>query len=232
MASFDERTSQSDALIQLLVENYWSRPTIRDEYGFIHEPHGYETHHSPEVLRVLQKRYDDTTAKTVRFPPDFLLVCPARTDKPVVFLEYKVTTTPRYSEGEAQWDVGQFEADPWEHYIELAERGNRVAILNYCSFHSRPILCDYPNEDWVTRSRTGVIQTTKGSGTDYVNVDLCEMRDFPRFMKDEFGVPKKVTEKRVRSILKHARGNSHLQTRHDVYSPYYGGVRETGWNWS
>ena len=228
-SGFQTRREQADRLIKLFETEYWSQPNIADARGFIHEPHGYETHQSPQVREFLRTRRDDATAKSIRFRSDFLLLAQTGGGRGVTMLEYKSTTTPRYTAGPAQWDQGQIEADPWEYYAQLRRSGNRLALLNYCSYHSRPLLCDFPSEEWVVGGRQRVAHTVRGSRTDYVNIDLLKIRIFEEFMKDEFGVPCEVSEPLVHRILVKARLDALLQTRHDRRSQDQD--KTTGWNW-
>ena len=226
---FERRRQQADRLIELFETEYWGQPSIAETRGFIHESHGYETHQSPQVREFLRTRHDDATAKSIRFRPDFLLLVMKGGGNGVTMLEYKSTTTPRYTAGPAQWDQGQIEADPWEYYGQLIRSGNRLALLNYCSYHSRPLLCDFPSEEWVMGGRQRVGHTVRGSRTDYVNIDLLKIRTFEEFMDEEFGVAREVSSPLVHRILKKARLDPLLQTQHDSRSP--NADKTTGWNW-
>jgi hypothetical protein len=163
----------------------------------------------------------------VRFFPDAVL---AMVRRRAVLLEYKITRTPRYSLREAQWSNGQIEASAWDAYLRLASAGIDVAIVICCPYHPRPLLCDFPAAELLTRGPTRVVSSA-GSGTPYVNVDLRKMRTLPKFLADVFGVP----ESETMALLSDAgfwqqmRTNSKLGIVHSASSPYR--ARRTGFNW-
>ena len=226
-----ERVAQAESLVQIIMDNYWTAEQIAAGFGFRHEPNGYE-HIVPEEERLtLRYRYDEE-ALNIRFRPDALVLQGGEPEGTYILVEYKATTTPRYTFREAQWDRGQIEADPWESYLRRVRDGQRLAILNYCSFHPRPLLCDYPTARWQDGGRRRVGQTTTGSRTDFYNTKLRLMRTFDQFMLDEFEVPLEVSLPLIRNALDAALATPLLQTRHDRKSPFFGSqVHRTGFNW-
>ena len=199
--------NQANALIEIVQDSYWSHATI-EGYGFLWDGYGHETHRTHGMRLTSNARQEG------------------------ILLYYKTTTTPRYRAGDKQWNIGQVEADQWERYMRLIGEGNKMALLIYCSYHSRPLLCDYPIQNWVVADRRRVMSTTRGSGTDYCNIDLTKLRTFGRFMADEFGVPEAVSNPLIGSVLEQAKGNPLLQTTHHERSDMHGREdRRTGFNW-
>ena len=229
--AFQRRRDQSVALTDILDEAYWASPSIREWQGFRHTPYGYETHLPEEVLeRLIQTR--DPMAQDIRFQPDYLVTQVTGEGAEFLKLEYKTTTTPRYSEGNQQWNIGQVEADPWEYYLRIMEQGQRMALFIYCAFHPRPLLCDFPAADWICSPRRHVRSTLTGSQTDYYNLDLTRPRTFDQFMADEFGVPTEVSAPLLRVVLDAVKAEARLRTRHDPNSPLFENPDYgTGFNW-
>jgi hypothetical protein len=237
MSRFTHRTAASQALISALQEAFWARREIARR-GIHHVAYGYEVVLPPEIQRAMRTIYSPT-ALHVRFTPDFLLVVPGggvrgsteRSD-PVLLLEYKVTATPRYSAGAAQWSLGQIEADAWESYLRLTEAGLQVAIVIYCPFHPRPLLCGRVEESWITRGRT-IVRASTGSGTPYVNVDLEQIATFEEFALEALGIPSEVSAELLSApFYRRLRAEPLLQTQHDAASPHHGDSSYgTGFNW-
>lgn len=231
---FKTRSNQSQKLLDLLREHYWGNINIKRHNRIHHVEYGYETHLEEEAQEALKRIYT-TTAKHVRFAPDCVIIQRAsRKEEPVVLLEYKVTTTPRYTLADDQWNSGQIEADAWDNYLNLNRAGVRCAILMYVSYHERPLLCGYPNDEWLTQGRRRVeTQTITGSGTDYCNVDLRKICTFSEFMYREFQVPKETSEPLVVKVLDFAKKEELLRTKHHGNS-IYRNRREykTGFNWN
>lgn len=228
---FKARSNQSQKLLGLLQEHYWESINIKRRNRIHHVDYGYETHIDQQAQDALKRIYT-TTAKHVRFAPDCVIIQrTSQKEEPVVLLEYKVTTTPRYKLMDNQWDSGQIEADAWENYLNLNKAGLRCAVLIYVSYHERPLLCGYPDNEWITQGRTRVeTQTTTGSGTDYCNVNLRKIPTFSEFMYSEFGVSTETSEPLVAKVLDIAKTENLLRTRHHRDSAYRGG-HETGFNW-
>jgi hypothetical protein len=227
--SFADRIGKSNRLIELLKEHYWDDPQISQGQKMFHEPYGYETHISPAVQSVLKQIYT-TTSKHIRFTPDYIVGrSGVQLQKPVLMLEYKVTTTPRYTLRDRQWDSGQIEADAWDNYMNLINAGVDVALVIYCPYHSRPLLCEFPNDQWLTQSRSAVASTHTGSRTDYCNIALPKLRTFVEFMEQEFMVPAAISHTLVKPMLDKARIDPALQISHASTSPYLD--RKSGFNW-
>ena len=225
------RVAQAESLVQIILDNYWAAEQIATGFGFRHEPNGYE-HVVPEDERLeLRYRYDEE-ALNIRFRPDALVLQDRQEDDAYILIEYKATTTPRYTFRNWQWDRGQIEAGPWKSYLQRIKDGQRLAILNYCSFHPRPLLCDYPTTQWQVGDRLRVGRTSTGSRTDYYNTNLRYMRTFDQFMFDEFGVPLDISLPLIHNALDAILAKGLLQTRHDRGSPYFGSRKHrTGFNW-
>ena len=216
-----ERVDQAEGLVNAVRNHYWLAEPIAGRHGFHHEAHGYE-HDTPEEERArLRYRYDDV-AFDIRFRPDAQIfqISEFQSYKNLL-IEYKSTTTPRYTFKHDQWDRGQIEADPWEHYLALMRKGTRVAILNYCSYHSRPLLCDFPTENWQVGGRQRVGSTRTGSRTNYYNINIRSMRSFDQFMLDEFGVPQETSLPLIRDALAVIRQIPLLRTRHHDNSTHH-----------
>ena len=226
------RVAQAESFVNIMLQHYWTSETVAQGHGFQHEPHGYE-HDVPAHERdQLRYRYDQA-AFDIRFRPDALVIQQSAGQETYILIEYKTTTTPRYSFRAEQWNRGQIEADPWEYYLRRIAEGERLAILNYCSFHSRPLLCDYPTRQWQVGQRQQVGSTVTGSRTDYYNTNLQMMRPFEQFMEEEFGVLEAVSMPIIRQALEAILGDPRLQTQHDRNSEYHGSASHgTGFNWA
>ena len=226
-----ERAAQGESLVRILLDCYWKTPGIATVFGFQHEPNGYE-HVVPEEDRLaLRHRYDEE-ALNIRFRPDALVFQGDGDVRSYILVEYKATTTPRYTFRGLQWDRGQIEADPWENYLKRVDHGQSLAILNYCSFHPRPLLCDYPTTEWQVGGRRTVGRTSTGSRTDFYNTDLRLLRTFDEFMFEEFEVPQDVSLPLIRDALGLILDTPLLQTRHDKGSPFFrSALHRTGFNW-
>ena len=227
----EDRVAQADSFVNIMLAHFWTAEPVAQGHGFIHEPHGYEHHVPPHQRDQLRYQYDQE-AFDIRFRPDALVIQGGFGEENHVLVEYKATTTPKYIFRNNQWNCGQIEADPWEYYLRRIQAGERLAILNYCSFHSRPLLCDYPTARWQIDGRQRVRQTVRGSRTDYYNTRLQMMRPFERFMEEEFGVPQAVSMPLIRQALAAILAEPLLQTTHDPNSPHFGsGRHRTGFNW-
>lgn len=164
MSKFNQRTQTSNELINLLSNHYWNTDIIKETNQIVHFEYGYETHIDQKVQEELRLR-QSKTAKHIRFAPDFLLFKSDKKNSDFL-LEYKVTKTPRYSYRDKQWNYGQVEADALDNYLNLISAGICVAIAIYCPYHSRPLLCGFPKENWIygKRQRT---YSSSGSGTEH-----------------------------------------------------------------
>jgi hypothetical protein len=223
--SFEDRIEVANALVNALNRYYWER--LPQQYGVLHVAYGYETH-VPRHVQDRLKRIYTTTARHIRFTPDYFIVA----GNTVLLFEYKVMKTPRYSERERQWNIGQMEADAWENYMNLLRADIDIAILIYCPYHPRPLLCGCPDENWLVRARTHV-QATRGSGTPYVNVDLSCIDEFDVFSTETLGIPLNLTRHLLdHSFFNELMNNPLLQTSHHPRSPYVNNADyATGFNW-
>jgi hypothetical protein len=106
--------------------------------------------------------------------------------------------------------------------------GVDVAMLIYCPYHSRPLLCDFPNNKWVNR-RDRPSFTVTGSGIQFVNFDIRHFRTFIKFINDRFHIPNKDTQPLIDVFLSNAKNNKDLQITHDNKSYYKD--KQTGFNW-
>jgi hypothetical protein len=225
---FYERTLVAKTLIEELTKAYWVTEEISKKYSIFHIPYGYETH-IPKIAQDVLKNVHTKTSRFIRFTPDFI-VFQKNNDK-VFLLEYKVTRTPRYSLKDKQWNSGQIEAVAWNNYIALLSIGVDLAIVIYCPYHSRPLLCDVVNPAWITKNQT-IPKKSSGSGTPYVNIDLTKLQTFETFMETYFKVPVSVSKHLLSvNFFEQLRNNPLLATKHDKRSPYNNSNYTTGFNW-
>jgi hypothetical protein len=225
MSSFNARTETSSELIELLDKHFWS--LIRND--IVHYEYGYETHIDTQVQSSLRLR-QSTTAKHVRFAPDFIVYRKNMLETDYLF-EYKVTKTPRYSFNDQQWFYGQIEADAFDNYMNLINAGVNVAITIYCPYHERPLLCDIPSINWIygVRQRTS---TSQGSGTDFYNIDLRKLKTFEEFVSNTMGVSINTINSLLNKNFYSELRNTHsLKTTHYYRSSYNSSDFQTGFNW-
>ena len=229
MSNFNQRTKTSAELINLLSYHYWDTKLIKCQYQITHFEYGYETHINQDVQNKLRLRQSET-AKHIRFAPDFLLFREDNKDSDFL-LEYKVTKTPRFTFGDQQWNYGQIEADALENYLNLMSMGVNIAIIIYCPYHSRPLLCGIPDKDWIygIRNRT---RYSSGSGTDFYNIDLNRIIDFSTFMEKFLDIPIHITDSLLnKSFFNKVKNNKLLLTTHSNRSNYNNSKYKTGFNW-
>lgn len=226
---FQKRITIAREFIKALSDAYWNTEEIKKR-GILHIPYGYEQTISFEAVEILKTIYTKTSMH-IRFTPDFILL--QKGNEKVFLYEYKVMRTPRFSLKDLQWDVGQIEANAWENYINLINAGINVAIIIYCPYHSRPLLCNVVNPKWITGERTKV-KKSMGSGTDYVNIDLLKITPFEFFMEKYFNVSITTTYQLLffAGFFKQLKNNKNLTTKHSEKSPYYkNNAYQTGFNW-
>ena len=189
---FGDRTKQSDTLIQIVKEHLWDHPSISDR--FLHVAFGQETHLPGEAMALLRGLRHNVTAYFIRFAPDFFVIDKSDPGK-IYLLEYKCTQTPLYSTGRIRnigaelnkpsldWPyIGQWELEPYNNYMRLTSLGVKVAVLNYCAYHRRHILCDFVDAIPDVYREEVRLGTLAGSGTPYVNFDLESMRSLQDFL--------------------------------------------------
>lgn len=223
---FAHRTEVSTRIIHELNDNYWLTDIIKNKYLIHHIPYGYETHIDENTRKVLISK-SSKTAKHIRFTPDFLLF--QNNNSMDFLLEYKVTKTPRYSFGKAQWNYGQIEADAWDNYMNLMNANINVAIIIYCPYHNRPLLCDIPSQNWIFQGRQST-SMSRGSGTDFVNIDLTQLSTFDDFMEKIFNIPTNITKSLLNaSFFNRLKDTNILQIDHHP-SSYLKNIK-AGFNW-
>ena len=122
---------------------------------------------------------------------------------------------PRYSEGNKQWDVVPIESASWDECERLVERGSRVALLIFCPYHARPLTCELVGPEIRYRGRQRPISTTRGAGTDFMNVDLSRFRSLTEFLVEELAIPRNLSQPLQRNLLAEARERPLLQVEHD-----------------
>lgn len=200
--SFEQRTGDAQRMVEVAKEDLWSVPAVRNR--LIHVAYGAENIVPTEASSLLRYVRTPTTLH-IRFAPDFFVADrddPART----YLLEYKCTRSPLRYQGRINEirrttgnpaigtaDIGQWEASAYDNYRALAKLGIRVAVLNYCAYHPRPLLCEFV--DRVAAIHRNVPRPTdrKGSGTPFVNIDLNHLRSFETFLAEEHGLELAVT---------------------------------------
>lgn len=220
--SFNERAKKSSVLAELLEKHIWKQCEV---FGIRLATIGYENF-IPSDVRDLLINLNTPTSLFVRFLPDYVLV----NRENVILVDYKVTTTPRYTLEDKQWGYGQVEARAYENYLKLKEMGINVAILNYCSYHKRPFLMDYVDMSFIEGSPRSVKNTNRGSGTLYYNIKLYEMRDLVSFLEQELFIPSDSIRDALEKLKDEIKLCPILLTEHHPKSKYK--HLETGWNWS
>lgn len=224
MSEFVERSGITNLFIHRMNEYYWNTDYIKS-CKIINENYGYETHVSKEIMSRLRFRRSET-AKFIRYIPDSILC----DDNNEFLLEYKVTNTPRYTFKNDQWNRGQIEADAFENYLNLLKIDVQAAVVIYCPYHSHPLLCGIPKEDWIVGNRQHSNQSS-GSGTPFYNVDLSKVSGFDAFMEQYFGIPAVESKVLVHRLLERMKADEILQTHHNRNSIYNTEQYNTGFNW-
>ncbi len=219
MDSFEERVKTARSFISLLTKFFWEDPEVKKD--LLHVNLGYETFIPDEVRELLRTLNSDQTARFIRFLPDYLVV---RRDGSLVFmLEYKVSKTPRYSEGEDQWHIAQMESAPFENYLTLTEKlGLRIAICLFVPYCEKPIYMDRVQRYKENLIRSSVRpRSSLGSGTPYVNVDTRGLSLLTYFLKEELGVEGSIIKRCFsKDFWRELEENEHLRVRHHPNSPY------------
>lgn len=194
---FGGRTQDAQTLISIVTENLWENALVKRRLR--HVQYGYETHIPSEVREKMRRLYNET-ARYIRFAPDFFVLDLENLEN-LYLLEYKCTRTPLYSTqrisflqyqasrlgmgGLEAHDVGQWEASAYDNYQALWSIGVRVAILNYCAYHPRPLLCDFVDRAQVLNRSEVQTETLTGSRTPFVNLDLRAFRTLADFLVQE-----------------------------------------------
>ncbi len=203
---FNERTEDACKLIEIMQTTVFEKSPCCNRIQVV--PFGYETHILDPVRKLL-RFVRTTTARYIKFAPDFFVIDKENPDG-VYLLEFKATRTPLYSEkrinsikeeaGDLTLDwtnIGQMEALAYENYLALSEMGIRVAVFNYCAYCETLLLCDYIENFKVIYK--DVIRTGKGqgSGTPWVNFDTRSVRSFLDFFCKEHNFP----ETKIKPLL-------------------------------
>lgn len=221
--AFGDRVSKANTVIDILNRFLWNQAPLKNRVYLV--SYGYETH-VPDNIRSQMRFLRTITSKFIRFTPDFFVIDQNKPDH-LYLLEYKSTQTPLYSNSRItqirsaakdrtlDWqDIGQMEADAYDNYLSLEQKlGVRVALLNYCAYHNRLLICENIGKFQILR-RDNVGSTTTGSGTPFVNFDLRSLRSFEDFLKEEHNITVDPTsynsalqELRVKLPVEHARGS-------------------------
>lgn len=233
--TFGDRTRQADAFVQLMLQHFWSHPSLLRD-GVFTAPYGYETHIPSGVQQRLKCLLTPVT-QHVRFTPDYIvgrlpgvLSHSSESAKvpPVVLWDYKVTATPRYSFGAKQWTIGQIEAAAWDQYRRLVRAQVPVVLNIYCPYHTRPLLAGIPEDRWlISGPRRPAV--SRGSGTPYVNIDLAQLDSLDDFLADLWSLSRTLTTPRLLDVLEVAVRQPSLAVTHHPQSPDR--YRLTGFNW-
>ncbi len=198
---FEDRTTQANTLIEQVTTILWECPSLKSR--FHHIPFGYETHIPDPVRQKLRFVYT-VTARHIKFAPDFFLFDNQHPEK-VYLLEYKCTQTPialqkrvrqiATQAGKPQLkteDIGQWEQAAYCNYVALQSLGVSIAIINYCAYHPRLLLCDFVEKVEPLLQARVTTSTLTGSRTPFVNIDLNSMRTLDLFLTDEHDVAPEV----------------------------------------
>jgi hypothetical protein len=188
---FSDRARDAQTVVDIMRQTLWENPEVKRR--LVHVEYGYETHIPPEVRERMRHIYDSATARYIRFAPDFFVLDLHNSDC-LYLLEYKCTRTPLFSSRRIEelrtkakpgldWqDIGQWEEAAHKNYLTLWGAGIRVAILNWCAYHPRLLLCDFMNKAENPLGCFSVSETFTGSRTPYVNLDLREFRTLADFL--------------------------------------------------
>jgi hypothetical protein len=226
--SFAKRLAQTNVVIAALESGLWTSPLLSQR--LMHVNYGAENLIPPQVHQIIRFAHTNTT-RHIRFAPDFFVV-DRRDPKCTYLLEYKCTQTPLFSRGrismlrrqsprkDIDWpDVGQMEAEAYDNYRALADAGVRMALLDYCAYHERLIVCDFVER--VTPLHRDQVRTATrtGSRTAFINFDLNAMRSLEEFIAAEHGFELRQLETlcaRIKQVLQ-----QELPVKHHYKSPLY-----------
>ncbi len=187
-----------DLLLQEGGECFTQSPTFHRDttQRLVHVDYGAEHIVPKEVHGIIRFIHTETT-RHIKFSPD-LFVVDRRYPERTYLLEYKCTQTPLYSRNRIGMirnksprkeidcqDIGQWEAEAHDNYQSLTELGIRVAILNYCAYHNRLLVCDFVERVTPLHRDQVRLATTRGSRAPFINFDLTTMRSLEEFLVDE-----------------------------------------------
>lgn len=219
MPSFRERIDTTRAFISTFSFHFWEYPQIKSR--FLHVQFGYESFVSDDVRSELRTVHDDETVLFVRFLPDFIVF--DRQSRKGMLLEYKVSRTPRYSEGDNQWYIAQVESTAYYNYLNLYEKLNlKIAICLFVPYCKIPIFFDWiQNYEKALYRPPTVPQRSLGSGTPYVNVDVRKLKLLWSFLIEDLKIEKEILKKCFTdNFWKTLKNDPLLQTKHHPKSPY------------
>jgi hypothetical protein len=226
---FADRCDKSLVFIELMERHFWQQTDTLEKYAIQHCPLGYETFMPSDTVKAILSM-STKTAKFIRNLPDYMILqrrsgcadgVEVRYKDSVMLIDYKVVSTPRYSLGAEQWDIGQVKASSWDYYKMLSELlGLQIVLLTYCPYHSRPLLCEYVLDELLVDDKAKACS----SNAAYYNTRLTEMRTFEEFMLDEYNI-----EADMSDFYAEAREHPVLPICHHPAS-VYGQV--SGFNWS
>ena len=199
VTDFHGRSAESAALARLLHTHLWDNSQISEQRGVLIMPHGYERLPNPLPDRIRAR--NDPSALRIRHRPDYLVSTPELED---VYLDYKVSRTPRYSEGQRETDIIPIEAAAWDECMRLSQRGDRVALLVFCPYHPRQLTCEFLGPRIYYRRAQDPRNTQRGSSERFVNVDLSRFRTLSEFLYDELGLPINLTQPLLEEFMKEA----------------------------
>lgn len=197
---FDARLGQTGKAIALIEKYIWNAPTFANRITVV--PFGYE-HTVQDAVRQKLISMRNPTAKYIRFAPDYFLIDQGKIDREafIYLFDYKTTQTPIYSLNRiaaiardanipnlTSEDIGQMETDAYNNYSAIQRLGVRVAVLNYCAYHPRLLLCDFVERIKVLRQDVVTTQTITGSRTPFTNFYCRSMRTLEEFLMQEHDI--------------------------------------------
>ena len=220
---FEDRSESGDIITQMLIQTLWESPAIRDGLQVHHLPHGYELCLPQQQVADIQIRFDEEALR-IKHRPDYIL---RRQGRPDLYLEYKTSRRPRYTEQGRQWDVIPIEAESWNECSRMSNEGHRVAFLVFCPYHPRPLTCEIISNEIIHRGRQIPGPTIMGTGEPFMNVDLSKFRTLPQLLDEEMGIPTQLTVPILDRILETAANEPTLQIEHHPESEWKG--KEPKW---
>ncbi len=226
--SFARRLKQTNAVIAALRSGLWESDLLTPR--LVHVDYGAENLIPPQVHKIIRFAHTETT-RHIRFAPDFF-VTDRRAPANTYLLEYKCTQTPLFSRGrinmlqrqsprrDIDWqDIGQIEAEAFDNYRALADAGIRMALLDYCAYHERLIVCDFVERITPLHRDRVRTATRTGSRTPFINFDLRALRSLEEFIAAEHGFELHQLGPlcaRIKQILR-----QELPIKHHYKSPLY-----------
>lgn len=221
---------KGELMIEIVTRHVWdSLDSIE------HVPWGYETHVSQEIRDIITSDSfdDDLTSRHIRSSPDFFAV--QQEPDIIYFLECKSTVTPLWSENrigkisqkagkDLRWeDIGQVEAAAYDNYMALKNLGAKVAVLNYVAYHERLLFCDFIEKITEIGRYKVSNKDTKGSGEDFINFDVTQMRTLEDFLIEEHGIDPDYIAPMIRAACREL--EEKIPVDHDERSPLYTGPK-------